>query len=138
MFKQTDNSPNGKKVRLILFGKKQNLTTFCRISRFYFMSLQIFLYVGLALGLRQMHPVILAQYDFLHRESKFNFGHAMSRIIDDISDLSTVIRPILFRSTQLRLRKLKWRAGILALVDARRFVHLVPFLRHQALACTGI
>ena len=44
LFKQTDNSPNGKRVRLILFGKKKNLTTFCRISRFYFMSLQIFLY----------------------------------------------------------------------------------------------
>ena len=29
-------------------GTKQNLTIFCRISRFFFMGLQIFLYQGLA------------------------------------------------------------------------------------------
>ena len=37
MFKETVNFPNGKRV-----------TPFCRISWFFFMSLQIFLYQGLA------------------------------------------------------------------------------------------
>lgn len=41
-------APIGKRVKLFnLDGKKGNLTTFCRISRF-FMGLQIFLYQGLA------------------------------------------------------------------------------------------
>ena len=51
----TVNFPNEKKrVRLILIGKTQNLTTFCRISIFFFffMGLQIFLCQELA-GLKQ-------------------------------------------------------------------------------------
>ena len=39
---------NGKKFRLIWNGKILNLTTFCRISRFFFLGLQIFHYQGLA------------------------------------------------------------------------------------------
>ena len=41
-----------KRVRLILIGKNQNLTTFCRISIFFIMCLQIFLCQELA-GLKQ-------------------------------------------------------------------------------------
>ena len=39
---------NGKKFRLIWNGKILNLTTFCRISRIFFLGLQIFRYQGLA------------------------------------------------------------------------------------------
>ena len=54
---------------------------------------------------RYMHPVILALCDFRRRVSKLNLTLVTLRRVFKIvgiqtRDLSTVIRPILFRSTQ--------------------------------------
>ena len=45
-----------------------------------------------SLWLVQIHPVFLAWFGFRHPLSKFNFGHATSRLIDAISKLVIFLR----------------------------------------------